>query len=169
MFFDWKNPPPFFFLRQSLRLAFLFSPPQFPLKKRPAPCPKSYHPHPNSVKLLTCSDFFESTCACTADLSRRSFTKTEALCKGVSPSKFDTVRNLLQINACLLHYSRHFVPSSNPGEEKIKFLMNFLCFKDFKNKKKGLLQNEVHPKSWTQLLRCTFLWKKNKKNSVSTV
>ena len=27
MFFDWKNPPPFLYLRQSNRLAFLFSPP----------------------------------------------------------------------------------------------------------------------------------------------
>ena len=28
---------------------------------------------------------------------------------------------------------------------------------------------EVHPKSWTQLLRCTFLWRKNKRNRVSIV
>ena len=120
MFFDWKNPPPFFFLRQSLRLAFLFSPSQFTLKNRPAPCPESYHPHRNLVKLLTCSDFSKSTCACTADLSRRSFTKTEALCEGVSPPIFDTARKLLQINACLLHYSRQFFPSRNPNQRRFE-------------------------------------------------
>lgn len=38
----------------------------------------------------------------------------------VSPPIFDTVRNLLQINACLLQYSPRFVPSSNPHQTRFK-------------------------------------------------
>ena len=106
-----KYAPPFLYLRQSTRLAFFVFCPQFTLKNSPAECPKSYRPHQNSIKLLTCSDFFESTCACTA----------VALCEGVSPPIFDTARNLLQINACLLHYSRHFVPSRNPHQTRFEF------------------------------------------------
>ena len=62
---------------------------RFTLKNSSAECPESYRPHQNSIKLLTCSDFSENRCACTA----------VALCEGVSPPIFDTVRNLLQINA----------------------------------------------------------------------
>ena len=32
----------------------------------------------------------------------------------------DTARNLLQINAHLLHYSRHFVPSRNPHQTRFE-------------------------------------------------
>ena len=46
------NAPPFLYLRQSLRLAFLFSAPQITLKKRSAECPGSYRPYQNRVKLL---------------------------------------------------------------------------------------------------------------------
>ena len=56
------NAPPFLYLRQSNRLAFLFSPPQITLKNCSAPCPESYQPHKKRVKLLTCSDFFEIPC-----------------------------------------------------------------------------------------------------------
>ena len=98
------------YLRQSNRLAFLFSPQRLTLKNRPEECPKSYHPHPNRIKLLSSSNFSESTCARTA----------VALCEGVSPPIFDTVRNLLQINACLLHYSRQFLPSRNPHQTRFE-------------------------------------------------
>ena len=47
--------PPFLYLRQSNRLAFLFSPPRLTLKNRPTSCPESYQPHKKRVKLLTCS------------------------------------------------------------------------------------------------------------------
>ena len=57
-----KYAPPFLYLRQSNRLAFLFFPPQFTLKNRPTECPASYRPHQNRIELLTCSDFSESTC-----------------------------------------------------------------------------------------------------------
>ena len=95
-FFLLQDFPPFLNLRQSNRLALLFSPPQINLKNRPAACLESYRPHQIRVNLLTCSDFFETICACTA----------AALCEGVSTPIFDTVGNLLQINACLLQYSR---------------------------------------------------------------
>ena len=36
----------------------------------------------------------------------------------MSPPIFDTVRNLLQINACLLQYSRRFVSSCNPHQTR---------------------------------------------------
>ena len=111
---------------------FLFSPPRITLKNRPTPCPGNYHPHPKRIKLLTCSDFSESTCACTADLSRRSFTKTEALCEGVSPPIFDTARNLLQINAYLLQYSLQFFPSRNPYQPRYK-LQSFIDLKLFRS------------------------------------
>ena len=57
-----KYAPPFLYPRQSNRLAFLFSPPRFTLKNRSAECPESYQPHPNRVKLLSCSDFLETCC-----------------------------------------------------------------------------------------------------------
>ena len=38
------------YLRQSNRLAFLFSPPRITLKNRPAECPESYRPHPKQYK-----------------------------------------------------------------------------------------------------------------------
>ena len=38
----------------------------------------------------------------------------------VSSSIFDTVRNLLQINACLLQYSRQFFPSRNPYQPRFE-------------------------------------------------
>ena len=82
--------------RQSNRLAFLFSPPRFTLKNRPMLCPENYRPHQNRIKQLSSSDFSETRCACTA----------VALCEGVSPPIFDTVHNLLQINARLLQYTR---------------------------------------------------------------
>ena len=34
----------------------------------------------------------------------------------MSSPKFDTVRNLLQINDNILHYSRNFVPACNPKQ-----------------------------------------------------
>ena len=105
------NAPPFLYLRQSNRLAFLFSPPpRFMLRNCPAECQESYRPHQNSIKVLTCSDFSENRCACTA----------VALCEGVSPPIFDTVRNLLQINACLLQYSHQFFPGRNPYQMRFE-------------------------------------------------
>ena len=38
----------------------------------------------------------------------------------VSPPIFDTVRNLLQINACLWQYSRQFFPSRNPHQPRFE-------------------------------------------------
>ena len=50
----------------------------------------------------------------------------------VSPSIFDAVRNLLQINACLLHYSRQFFPSRNPNQTRCE-LQSFLGNQDKSN------------------------------------
>ena len=103
----WVQPP--FFVYTPVNLTgFLFSPPQITLKKCLAACPESYQPRLIWVKLLCCSDFLESRCACIA----------VALCEGVSTLILDTVRNLLQINACLLQYFLYFVPSRNPYQAR---------------------------------------------------
>ncbi len=44
------NAPPFLYLRQSNRLAFLFSPTRLALKNSPMECPESYRPHQNLLK-----------------------------------------------------------------------------------------------------------------------
>ena len=105
---------------------FLFSPPRFTLKNSPAECPESYRSHPIRVKLLSCSDFSEACCACTA----------VALCEGVSPPIFDTARNLLPINASLLQYFCHFVPTNNPHQTRFEpqsFVFLYSSLKSRKN------------------------------------
>ena len=47
---------------QSAVLNRAFFAPRFTLKNRPAECPESYQPRLIRGKLLSCSDFSESTC-----------------------------------------------------------------------------------------------------------